>query len=77
MLEKLQNKYPTLIINNTDSKLSKTFFCLFHALTTEVEYEAVSDSHGSRKFGSDLYDYGLNRLDIAQYLFSRLGLLST
>lgn len=77
MLEKLQEKYPALIINNADSKITKTFLCLFHAFTTEHEYGSVSEGHGSRNFGSDLFDYGLDRLGIAPYLFSRLGLLST
>lgn len=76
-IEKLQKKYPQLNLNDAKSQLSSAFFCIFHAFTTEHEFATVSENHGSRRFGSDLNGYFMDRLDIAPYLFSRLGLLAS
>lgn len=75
--EELEKKYPAIVTNDAKNPLTKIYYCLFHAFTTEDEFEKATENHGSRNFGSELYDHGMDRLDIAPYLFNRLGLLST
>jgi tRNA A37 threonylcarbamoyladenosine biosynthesis protein TsaE len=77
MVEELQRKYPSFIIGNDDTQLTKTFYSIFNAFTSEHEYTTVSDNHGSRKYGGDLFNYNMERTDIAPYLFEKLGLLSS
>lgn len=77
MVEELQKKYAGLIFDGDNDRLTKTFYSIFNAFTSQYEYDTVTDNHGSRNFGNDLYEYGMDRTDVAPYLFSKLGLLSS
>ena len=77
MVEELQKNYVGLILNNENDKITKIFHSIFNAFTSQHEYDTVTDNHGSRRFGSELYNYSMDRTDIAPYLFNKLGLLSS